>query len=393
MDIRHKKRRVAAVATASAVMLVLAASGVALATFLTTGTGTGAVDTANPANLTVEQVGPAYDSLIPAATLSATTDPYHQDQTFGGAGVTEFGNEVTLATAGRLANVVVGFRSWGAAVAKVPVTVTLYQAPAAPVAATTAPGAPITYGTVTTTVSVPAGSTAAPVPFLATFDFSTLDLTLPAGPIVYGISFTSSKAPSLNVLLSSSASDVSVGSDPATGFVFVNVKTGWLGGWQVDAGKCSDPSPGSFVAADVHCTSATLTRRNYGAYGSKYGDDIPAVELNVMGGAPSLYPGTPGQPIEYAIENPGSPVSLTSMSAAVTKTGTTVTTPSGTPMTGCRASWYQVHDATFSPAKTVPSGTSFYDAAQSGLSIGMITVPARQTACKGVKVGLTFTAN
>src|ERR1700689_1926071 len=93
-----------------AVLTVIAALGAAVgayAYFTANGSGTGTAKTAAPVALTITQVGAGYDSLVP-------TNNYTQDQTFGGAGISEFGNDVTLANSGaqQLTSVKVAFDNW-----------------------------------------------------------------------------------------------------------------------------------------------------------------------------------------------------------------------------------------------------------------------------------------
>jgi hypothetical protein len=118
-----------------------------------------------------------------------------------------------------------------------------------------------------------------------TFDFSSQDRTVPA-TIVYGVAFVGG---SLNVALSSSANDLAIGTEPASGTVFVNLLNAtWIGGWQIDTGVCSTtPSYTGFSSTDVwtappgDCTSNSPA--NEGACQNAQGADVPAVEFNVQG--------------------------------------------------------------------------------------------------------------
>lgn len=224
--------------------------------------------------------GPAYDSLIP---LNGG-DPYTQDQTFAGAFVTEFGNEINLATGGQLANVVVGMRNWGAAVSELPITLTLYNHPSSLTAAKgSGPGSVIT--SVTQDFNIPAAVGATdPSAFDITFSLATKDQGV-SGTIAYGISFTTfTKAPALNVALSSSATNVSVGADTYNGYVDVKIFGSTFGGWDTDAGTCGMPKATTFVATYIYCTD--VSPLNAGAYGNATNADIPAVEFNVLGAPP-----------------------------------------------------------------------------------------------------------
>jgi hypothetical protein len=224
--------------------------------------------------------GPAYDSLIP---LNGG-DPYNQDQTFAGAFAVAFGNEIHLATSGQLNDVVVGMRNWGTAVSDLPITLTLYNPPSSLTdAKMTGPGSVIT--TVTQDFNVPADIGATdPSAFDVTFNLATKDLTLPS-TVAYGISFTTfGKAPALNVALSSSAKNLSVGSDTYDGYVYVKIFGSTFGGWDTDAGTCGNPKATTFVATYIYCTD--VSPLNAGAYGNATNADIPAVEFNVLGAPP-----------------------------------------------------------------------------------------------------------
>jgi IPT/TIG domain len=228
----------------------------------------------------IPPTGPAYDSLIP---LNGG-DPYTQDQTFAGAFVVEFGNEIHLATSGQVTNVVVGMRNWGTAVSQLPITLTLYN-PRVSLAneEVTGPGSVIT--SVTQDFNVPAriGATD-PSAFDITFNLATQRRILPS-TIVYGISFTAfGKAPALNVALSSSAKNLLVGSDTYDGYVHVKIYGSTFGGWDIDAGTCGSPKATTFVATYIYC--GNVSTLNVGAYGGATNADIPAVEFNVMGAPP-----------------------------------------------------------------------------------------------------------
>lgn len=67
------KTRVA-IMTVAAVVL---GAGIAFAYFTATGSGTGSAQTGSASNLTIQQIGAGYDSLI-----GGSGDPYIQDQCF-----------------------------------------------------------------------------------------------------------------------------------------------------------------------------------------------------------------------------------------------------------------------------------------------------------------------
>ena len=157
---------------------------------------------------------------------------------------------------------------------------------------------------------------------------------------VYDISFsTSGNAAGLNVALSSSANNLSVGTDTHPGTVWLDVsRTPRLGN---DFPSVHDPnSPiGTWQQVTTNCGLAN-DADNPGAYGTDAqvaagNADIPAVEFNVVGGiAPGLYPGGPSQPIDFAITNPGS------SSVYVGHVAIAVTSTSNEP--NCLDSWYSI---------------------------------------------------
>lgn len=386
--IKGKKRAV----IGAGVAVVLAATA-AFAYFTTLGSGTGGAQTGTAAHLTISEIGPGYDSLLPGVGTPTPSGPYSQDQCFQCAGVSEFGNEVNLSPGGRLTDVVVGMRNWGAAVSQLPVTLNLYKAPATLSAAETSGPGPLIWS-VTSKIDVPAAQAGgSPTAFNAAFNWSPYDVTV-NGPVVYGISFSSSAAPSLNVALSSSGSNLTVGTDALSGYVFVNTST--QAGWQSDAGTCGEPGPvvGHFTAVNVWCSDVPV--QNYGAYGNSLNADIPAVEFNVVGGSPLLYPGVAAQPLDYAITNTGGPVHVGGVSASVPHDNFGNIESSGNPVSGCQASWYQVNGSPQTIGSVIPGGISFFDEASpvhSTLSIGMLDSGNPQDACQGKTVDLSFASN
>ena len=377
------------------IVAILVGSATAFAYFTTTGAGTGSAQTGTAANLTISQIGPGYDSLI-----AGSGDNYQQDQCFECAGpISELGNEINLATTGRLVDVVVAMRNWGPAIASLPVTLSLYNAPAnGTLAQDPGVGSGDVIGgvaSVTQNFAIPAATTvgSTPTAFTIAFDFSSLDLTL-HGPVVYGISFSPASAPSLNVALSSSTTNLSVGSDEYPGYVYVNTASD--AGWDSDAGTCGNPLVNSFVATNVWCSDVPAD--NYGAYGNGLNADIPAVEFNVVGGSPLLYPGTPAQPLEYAITNTtGGPAHVASVSASVPADNFGNILSGGTPVSGCKASWYQINGSAQTLGIDIPSGVTFFDTAAphgSTLSIQMLDDGAPdQNPCQGKSLDLSFSSN
>jgi len=362
--------------------LIAGASGLAFAYFTSSGTGTGTASVGHATALTITQVGAAYDSLTPSGS-------YVQDQTYGGAGVTEFGNEINLTSGGVLGTVVVAFRNWGPVLTNFPVTLNIFNP------ATTSPDS-AAIGSVTVDANFAAVSVGGdPSTSTVTFDFSSQDLTVPA-TIVYGVAFagagTSGPGSSLNVALSSSGSDLSIGTDPNAGTVFVNLlNSTWISGWQTDTGVCSTtPSTTGFASTDVwaaspgDCTSNAVA--NGGAYQSAQGADIPAVEFNVDGvmNTPPLYPGEPAQPITYIISNPGaSPVGVTGVTTSL------LSISGANNNAACAAgNWFTITQGTYSGI--IPAGGSVTD---STASIGLNESGSNQDACENAALSLGFATN
>jgi hypothetical protein len=227
----------------------------------------------------------SYNSLIPG-----TTDSYHQDQTYGGAGVLELGNQINLATPGQLNTVTVAMHNWGPALTGVPITLTVYKPSASLTAAeSSGPGAVIATDTQDFNFSavLDGGNT----PSYSTITFDNFGSVNVSGSVVYGISYnpyatindTANYASSLNVALSSSASNISVGSDAYPGAVFVNLLNSvWLGGWQTDAGSCDNAAIATSFVATPTCGSPTNTPENCPPCAYDNGqNDIPAVQFTV----------------------------------------------------------------------------------------------------------------
>jgi hypothetical protein len=244
--------------------------------------------------------------------------------------------------------------------------------------------------TVTQNFSIPAAivSGSNPSVFNVTFDFSSQPVVL-TGPVVYGISFdgTTAGAPSLNVALSNAATQLTVGTDVNPGYVFAdNALTG-------DAGACATGTSGSFQLVHVWCGDTPLT--NYGAYGDSTGADIPAVEINVVGGGtPPLYPGDT-QTIGFAINNPNPGnvyVNTVTIGVATDVNGDieTVAGDSGSGVVGCDASWFIVSPLTVSLTRNVATGiTEFAGVA----SITLHETNTDQSVCEGKNVVLNFSSN
>ncbi len=359
-----------------AVVAIVAIAAVgAYAYFTSTGTGTGAAQTAgSPAGLKITQVGAGYDSLIPNAS-------YHQDQTYAGAGVTKFGNDITLANPGsqRLVSVAVAFRNWGGAITNLPITLSIDSGTSGPLSDTenfSFPAA-ITLGSHPSTKTV-------------TFDFNSQGAFVHQ-QFVYGISFDSSLAGGLNVALSSSANNLSVGTDTHPGNVWLSTTQASLGN---DFPVCSTPVPtGVFESVNTDC--GTDNGNNPGAYGTPAqvtagNADIPAVEVNVVGGViAALTPGGPALPVDFAITNPGS----SSVHVSTVSTVASSLSGAGTDISidPCDTSMYPIVGSPAAINANVAPGTTVF--APSGTSISMTDDGHNQNNCENATVNLTFSSN
>jgi hypothetical protein len=377
-----KKKRYAIPAVVAAG--VLAVAGSAFAYFSTTGGGTGSAAVATNASLVINQTGVTlYNSTI-------GLNNYFQDQCFGCASISEFGNTVNLGTSvlSNDLNVVVALRNWGPAIAALPVTLTLYN-PGAD-AAGSAPGS---LGVSDTQdFAIPAMNTTTGAPGLVniTFDSFTPWMSIPS-TVAYGISYDGvTAAPSLNVALSSSSSDISVGSDPYNGTVLIDAGAG--SGFPSDAGTCTDETPGVFSLTNVWCNDTPAG--NYGAYGSAAGADIPAVEfIDTASGLAGLYPGGSPVTVGFTVYNPGlttEALNSVTITVASDTNGYVESTPGDTltDVVGCYASWFTTTPQTWSGGSIASGGTV------SGS--GTVLMPAStsdQDACQGATLGLVFAAS
>lgn len=390
----HRKSMISGLA----LTVALLGGGIAFAYFTGGGSGQGSATVGSVSALNITQVGAAYDSLI-------TSNDYSQDQCFSCAGpLTEFGNDINLATTGTLSDVVVAVRNWGDGFTGA-LTFNIYSPSdlTNPIATDTQ-----TFNIPVATVDVGDSWSPTSVPSVAnlTFDFSSQDITLPSN-VVYGITYGS--APdfnNLNIALSSSATNLTVGTDAYPGNVWVLSSVADPIGTSNDANVCGTPSTANVFSPEyVWCG---FNSNNPGAYGNPGGEaaDIPAVEFNVVGGGvPALFPGDPAQPIEYAITNPGATQQVNSLSVTLrTDTGDGfVETWNGSAwvdVSGCWASWFQINNSPQTLNYTLPqnSTTIFGSAMQNEvagnvLSIQMLPASQSQDACEGATLGLVFSSN
>ena len=372
------------------VAVLLGVGGAAFAFFSTTGTGNGTAQVGTASNVTISQIGPGYDSLV-------TSNNYVQDQCFGCQQLTEFGNAVNLSTTGILSNVVVAMRNWGDAITGLPITLSFYS----PVTSPETPGGlsptPFTGNLIIQDTQdfnfAGAISPSEPSVTNITFDFSSDDFPLPS-PVVYGISFDSAftNAGGLNVALSNAATQNTVGSDVYPGYVFADGDS-WYNGLTGDAGACASAPVNSFQLVEVWCNDTPLD--NWGAYGNSSGADIPAVEINVVGGTtPPLYPGDT-QEVDFAITNPNpGSVYVNTVTIALNNNGTDVLNQYSSDIPGCLESWFNINgsypSATVTLAQNIPSGLTQFEGEA---HIYMINEPVPQNDCAGHTIGLNFSSN
>ena len=374
------KRRAIAVITG---VVVLGASVAAFAYFTSNGTGTGTAGTATPDHLIVRQVGAGYDSLSP-------TSVYHQDQTYGGAGITEFGNDITLANPGsqRLVNVVVAFRNWGAAFGPttgnaVPLTLSIVGGPS---------------DTVSPDIAAANSVTGRPTVTNVTFDFSNQTAFVPQ-QFIYGISFdTSGPAGGLNVALSNSTGgDLVVGTDTHPGTVWLSTTYSAIGN---DFPTCSTPggSVPTGVWESVITNCGASNPNNPGAYGDGtpatiVHEDIPAVEFNVVGGVvTNLSPGGPSQPVVFAITNPGGTTQhVNTVTTSISSISNANTGVNGATLP-CVAGWFSIAPAAQTINADVPGGTTFFPAPGTTISMPADAVHD-QDNCQAATINLGFTSN
>jgi len=364
-----------------AVAVLLGVGGAAFAYFTTTGSGNGTAGVANVKAVTISQIGAGYDSLI-----AGSGDPYIQDQCFNCSGPTDLGNDITLANTGsqQLVSVVVAMRNWNAAVTNLPITLTLYNPAVSPEVA----GNVIASDT-TQTFSFAAAIVANADPSVTNITFDFPQGTFVPQEFVYDIAYGSG-GPSLNVALSSSANDITVGTDTTPGSIWMNDTHGNNN----DFPACVTGLPTTgFVQIYTNC--GPYNPANPGAYGTAAevaagSADIPAVEFNVVGGATaSLWPGET-QNVDFAITNPNpGSVYLSTVTIALKTSGPDVANQYSSDITGCLSTWFTVNGTPVPLTGYVAPGVTYF----TGLaSITMSNPLVDQSKCEGATIGLTFTS-
>lgn len=419
--------------------LAIGASGVAIAFWTSSGSGTGSATNATATALTITQDGtPVYNSTISPLPGSMPSQGFQSSQ------ISQFGNEIKLAnySATPLTSAVVTMEDWACqnwAAMNADPTVACTTTPGATFAqpitlamyADAGGGAIGTLlGYVTQTFNIPFrpswnsgcgpvsdgygdggewyndAATAALFNVTAdnachhglanniTFNLTSLSLS-PPSTFIYGISFntqTYGSAPtgipgpynSLNVALSTTPTNPSVGSDTYPGQLDMNSAT---------AGNYCDGTTTNLFRLDSAGTNPAACTSPSGGWsvsGTPTGGApyyLPAVEFNV-GTTSGLYPGGPALPINFSVTNPGTiPQALNNVIIAISSI-TNLHTSTGP---ACGTGDY----ALVQPGAingTVGAGAT-YDDSPSGASIQLINQAWNQDSCQGAIVHLTFTSN
>lgn len=367
-----------------ATVVAVAVAGGAYAFFTSGGSGTGTAKTGTATALVIKQIGAGYDSLIPISD-GGYPGPYIQDQCMNAcSGITQIGNQVTLANSGyqRLTSVVVAFRNRGPEV---------NPGGAQDVQFTVTVNGKVATGYPDIAAGNPNGR---PTVTEATFDFTAGPAAFITSPVLYSISYPDvTETASLNVALSSSANDVSVGADVQKGAIWLNTTVPPASSG--DFPSCTtDGSLGSFAQVLTDCGDPAPA--NPGAYGTDAeviagNADIPAVEINVVGGEiTNLSPGGPAQPIQFAITNPGS----SSAYVDVVTTAVSSVTTGGGGGEACATGMYTTNPLNGEipiASSLAPGQTDFFS--PSGYSLQMNDDGHNQDNCENQTVSLAFSSN
>ena len=329
MKLPHFKKKY--IAGALAAGLIMGAGGLAAAYFGVAGSGTGAAKTGHATDVTIQSVGPGYDSTI----SPSTPDPYSASQCLGcGYALGELGDVATLtmpvAPWAQLISVTVPLVNFGSTTSE---TVTLYLY--------TGPNGTYTF---TRHFTVAPGTSPTQKVTNVTFTFATQGVFVDP-TFKYGISL-SAPTVGINVALVKNSTQVSIGSSPTA-------------------------SPYTKKSGTFKQTTVLAPWTNY----------IPAAEFNIVGGdVGPLYPGAPATPVVYAVTNHG----VTGAHLA------TVDTAFGTMPAHCTLAWFTIYgtqphtvNRTFAPGLTVVTNT--------GTTIAMLTSGTTQSSCASTAVPLTFT--
>ena len=392
--LRRKKFVLPAIAGIAA----LVGAGVAYGYFTSSGSGTGSAQVGSATNLVITQTNGAamYDSLIDPSS-------YQWSMQYPSGG--EFGNDIQLANGGgllssvvvELANFLAGTTATG------PITLNIYTPPATGGSVTAAD----LIATDTQSFNVPGTSTGyAPTPSNAnlgidndpvTFNQFTYGNLAPKGmavplpsTVVFGISFSSSAPSGVNVDMSSGSSpdQITVGSDPHTGWLFYSQPSGTTNGEIT----CSNVSP---VFTEYNTTVQEPANCGMDNYSNQQLWSIPAVEFNTSATMSGLVPNSVPQPVDFTVTNPGTSTEAlngVTISVAYDPSNNEVESTPGdtsTDVSGCYYYWFDTSGETWSGGSIAP-GSPVSGAG----SIWMATdTTDNQNACEGASIGLIFGAS
>ncbi len=417
MKLFKSSKRLAVVGLALTVAIL--GGGAAFAYFTTSGTGSGVAVVASAQSVSINQLAPTtqvgYNSIVPS--------PDTWSLSYEATGTTDFGNKINLATSAPLSNVVVALDSQACQTgsgtgcvttpgATFPANITLkifdttghllttdnqtfnvaYRPSASPTLCASGPNWTHNSNYLndgSQWYDSTDGNCYYGITQDVTFNsFSGSPVTLPS-TVIYDISYNSSASVpmnSLNVEMSNEATNVSVGSDANPGYVYLASTGAAIG----PSGQitCTTPAPFgeySTAAGNSNGCGAQVPDSNNTPPPAPEIADIPQVQFNATaGGSVPLYPGGPGQPVDFSITNGGpSSAYVQSVSIAVDQ----ASLPGG-----CAASWFTVVQPSTPMNDTVPAGqTTNYQ--PSGAVVSLQNLPINQDACQGATFTLKFTSN
>jgi len=150
---------------------------------------------------------------------------------------------------------------------------------------------------------------------------------------------------------------------------------------------------GVFESVITNC--GTYSPTNPGAYGTQAevnagSADIPAVEFNVVGGAiVGLSPGSPSQPVDFAITNPGT--TNVHVTQVITSVGSLSGGGSNSGLPACTTAMYPISGSPDTISANVAPGTTIFS--PSGTRISLPDNNANQDNCEGATANLAFAAS
>jgi hypothetical protein len=182
------------------------------------------------------------------------------------------------------------------------------------------------------------------------------------------------------------------------------VSLGWDGNTPTTAQNPSSPpiAPGGTATLTV----ATTGTNPPGSYAINIAGTGGGISHNVAGvldidlfsatgSTPTLNPGAPARPVSITLKNPynyGVTVTGLGVSVPSDSSGNALAYPSGAPIQGCLASWFQATDTKLSSTNTFSlSGGAIIPLPVGDLPmIKMLNAPVNQDACKGHTLELNF---